>query len=250
MFRAILSDGKIWRDIIESISILVDEGVFIAGPNGIRLRAMDPSRVAMVDLELPASAFESYDCKDEIPIGVNFDDMKSIMKRVKTDEKLSLEKSESEARLKIKFLGKFTRTFSLPLLDIGKEELSVPKITFSTNIKLLVSALEDAIKDAEVVSDFIKIIVERDLLKIIASGDRGEVEIEITKDSGELLSIEFSEPSHALYSLAYLKKMMVATDLSDVCTLMFSTDMPLRLDFNMATGGKITYYLAPRMEAE
>lgn len=250
MFRAILSDGKIWRDIIESISILVNEGVFIANPNGIRLRAMDPSRVAMVDLELPASAFESYECIEEVPIGVNFDDMKSVVKRVKADEKLILEKSEKEVRLKIKFIGKFTRTFSLSLLDIGKEELSVPKITFSANIKLLASSLKDAIKDAEVVSDFVKIMAEKDLLKVIASGDRGEVEIEITKDSGELLSIELKEPTHALYSLAYLKKMMTATDLSDVCALMFSTDMPLRLDFNMAIGGRMSYYLAPRMEAE
>ncbi|MEM1573855.1 MAG: proliferating cell nuclear antigen (pcna) [Candidatus Methanomethylicaceae archaeon] len=248
MFKAIFPEGKVWKNIIEAISVLVDEGVFIAGPNGIKLRAMDPSRVAMVDLEIPSSAFESYECDSEIPIGVNFDDMKSIVKRAKSDEKLELE--IAQARLKIKLIGKFTRTFSMPLLDLGKEELSIPKISFSVNTRLLTSALEEAIKDAEVVSDFIKIIAENDLLKIMASGDRGEVEIEITKDSGELLSIELKEPSHALYSLNYLKKMMTATDLSDVCTLMFSTDMPLRLDFNMAIGGKVTYYLAPRMEAE
>lgn len=248
MFKAVFSEGKIWKDIIESISVLVDEGVFIASPNGIRLRAMDPSRVAMVDLELPASAFETYQCDGEVPIGVNFDDVKSIVKRAKSDEKLELE--ISEARLKIKLIGKLTRTFSLPLLDLGKEELSVPKITFSANAKLLASSLEDAIKDAEVVSDFVKLIAEENSLKIVASGDRGEVEIEITKDSGELLSMELKEPSRALYSLSYLKKMMSASDLSDVCALMFSTDMPLRLDFNMAMGGKITYYLAPRMEAE
>lgn len=248
MFKAIFSEGKIWKDVIESISVLVDEGVFIAGPNGIRLRAMDPSRVAMVDLELPPSAFESYQCDNEVPIGVDFDDIKSIVRRAKSDEKMELE--IAEARLRIKLIGKSTRTFSMPLLDLGKEELSVPRIAFSVSTRLLASALEDAIKDAEVVSDFIKIIAENDLLKIVASGDRGEVEVEITKDSGELLSMELKEPSHALYSLNYLKKMMVASDLSDVCTLMFSTDMPLRLDFNMAMGGKVTYYLAPRMEAE
>lgn len=248
MFKALFSEGKIWKNIIESISVLVDEGVFIASPNGIRLRAMDPSRVAMVDLELPYTTFESYQCNNEVPIGVTFDDLKSVVKRAKSDEKIELE--IAEARLKIKLIGKFTRTFSMPLLDLGKEELSVPRIAFSVNARLLASSLEEAIKDCEIVSDFIKIIAEGDMLKIMASGDRGEVEIEITKDSGELLSMELKEPSHALYSLNYLKKMMTASDLSDVCSLMFSTDMPLRLDFNMATGGKLTYYLAPRMEAE
>ncbi len=250
MFKAVLADSKIWRNIIESISTLVEEGVFIADPTGIRLRAMDPSRVAMVDMELPKTSFESYECTEEVPIGVNFDDMKNIMKRTGGNEKLELEKLEKEARLKIRFKGKTSRTFSLPLLDLGKEELSVPRISFLATVKLPASTLMDAIKDAEVVSDFVKITAEDERLRITASGDRGEVEVEITKDSGELLSIELKEAAHALYSLAYLSKMMVASDLSDIAILMFSTDMPLRLDFNLPNGGRIVYYLAPRMEAE
>jgi proliferating cell nuclear antigen len=250
MFKAVFPDSKIWKDIIESICALVEEGVFVANSDGIKLRAMDPSRIAMIDLDLPKSAFEYYECTKEEFIGVNFDDFKKIMKRASSSDKLELEKGENEARLKIKFKGKFTRTFSMPLLDIGKEELSIPNITFSATVKLLASALEDAIKDAEVVSDFAKISAEDEILRISASGDRGEVEVEITKDSGELLSIELKESAHALYTLSYLKKMMSAADLSDVCIIMFSTDMPLRMDFGLLTGGKITYYLAPRMEAE
>jgi proliferating cell nuclear antigen len=237
MFKAVLADSKIWRNIIESISTLVEEGVFIADPTGIRLRAMDPSRVAMVDMELPKTSFDSYECTEEVPIGVNFDDMKNIMKRTGGNEKLELEKLEKEARLKIRFKGKTSRTFSLPLLDLGKEELSVPRISFLATVKLPASTLMDAIKDAEVVSDFVKITAEDERLRV-------------TKDSGELLSIELKESAHALYSLTYLSKMMVASDLSDIAILMFSTDMPLRLDFNLPNGGRIVYYLAPRMEAE
>lgn len=250
MFKAVLAESRIWKNLIESISTLVEEGVFIADPAGIRLRAMDPSRVAMVDMELPKSAFESYECTEELPIGVNFDDMKNIMKRSGVNEKLELEKVEKEARLKIRFRGKSSRTFSLPLLDLGKEELSVPRISFVATIKLPAATLMEAIKDAEVVSDFVKITAEEDRIRISASGDRGEVEVEITKESGELLSVELKESAHALYSLTYLGKMMVASNLSDVAVLMFSTDMPLRLDFNLASGGRLVYYLAPRMEAE
>jgi DNA polymerase III sliding clamp (beta) subunit (PCNA family) len=62
--------------------------------------------------------------------------------------------------------------------------------------------------------------------------------------------MEMKESAHALYSLTYLSKMMVASGLSEIAAIMFSTDMPMRLDFNLASGGKIVYYLAPRMEAE
>ena len=250
MFKSVLADSRVWKNIIESISTLVEEGVFIADPSGIKLRAMDPSRVAMVDMELPKAAFEAYECATEVPIGVNFEHMKNIMKRSGSNEKLELEKADDEARLKIRFKGKSSRTFSLPLLDLGKEELSAPRIPFNATVKTPASTLLDAIKDAEVVSDFVKVATEEGVLKVSASGDRGEVEVVITKESGELLSIEMKEPAHALYSLTYLSKMMVASSLSEISIVMFSTDMPLRLDFNLSSGGKIVYYLAPRMESE
>lgn len=249
MFRAVLADSRIWKNIIEAVSTLVDEGVFVADASGIKLRAMDPSRVAMVDLDLPKGTFESYECTGEVPIGVNFEDMKNIMKRAGSNEKLELEKGD-EARLKIKLKGKSSRTFSMPLLDMGKEELSVPRIPFNVTVKAPASTIMEAIKDAEVVSDFVRMAVEDGQMKITASGDRGEVEIVITKESGELLSVEIKEPAQALYSLNYLSKMMTASSLAEIVVIMFSKDMPLRLDFNLSSGGKIVYYLAPRMESE
>jgi len=249
MFKAVLADSKIWKNIIESVSTLVEEGVFIADPSGVRFRAMDPSRVAMVDLELPKDVFESYECTKEVPLGINFEDMKNIMRRTGAGEKLELEKEE-EARLRIRFRGKTARTFSLPLLDLGKEDLSAPKISFNVTVKVPSATLQEAIKDAEVVSDFVRITAEGGELKISASGDRGDVDVVISKESGEILSMETKEAAHALYSLAYLSKMMVASGLSEIAALSFSTDMPLRLDFNLASGGRMIYYLAPRMEAE
>ncbi|MBC7120443.1 MAG: proliferating cell nuclear antigen (pcna) [Candidatus Methanosuratus sp.] len=250
MFKAVLAESKVWKNIIDSVSTLVEEGVFVADQSGIKLRAMDPSRVAMVDLDLPKGAFESYECAGEIPIGVNFEDMKNVMRRAGSNERLEIEKGEDESRLKIRLKGKTTRTFSMPLLDTGKEELSVPRIPFNVTVKAPASTITEAIKDAEVVSDFVRMTVEDSQMRITASGDRGEVEVVITKESGELLSVEVKEPSQALYSLNYLSKMMIAASLSEIVAIMFSKDMPLRLDFNLSSGGKIVYYLAPRMESE
>jgi len=250
VFKAVLADSRVWKNVIESISTLVEEGVFLVDPTGVRLRAMDPSRVAMVDMELPKATFESFECATETPVGVNFEDMKNIMKRAGSSEKLELEKGDDEARLKLRFKGKSSRTFSLPLLDLSKDELSAPRIPFNVTIKTPAGTLLEEIKDAEVVSDFVKVNAEEGQLKISANGDRGEVDVVITKESGEILSMEMKEPAHALYSLTYLSKMMVASGLSEIAAIMFSTDMPMRLDFNLASGGKIVYYLAPRMEAE
>ena len=51
MFKAKMADAKVLKDMMGAISILVDEATFDLTPEGIKLRAMDPSRVAMVDFE-------------------------------------------------------------------------------------------------------------------------------------------------------------------------------------------------------
>jgi len=46
-----MADAKFLKDMMSAISILIDEATFDLTSDGIKLRAMDPSRVAMVDFE-------------------------------------------------------------------------------------------------------------------------------------------------------------------------------------------------------
>lgn len=114
---------------------------------------------------------------------------------------------------------------------------------------MLSESLKEAIKDAEVISDFVRFEANPEVFIIRASGDRGEVEVKIDMAGGGLLSIDVKEPSFAYYSLSYLGEMIKASQAADVVGVEFSTNMPLKLDFELPSG-RITYYLAPRMEAE
>ena len=58
MFKAVISDTKAWKNSIEAVAALIDEGTLQIDEKGIKLRAMDLSQIALVDLELPASIFE------------------------------------------------------------------------------------------------------------------------------------------------------------------------------------------------
>ena len=63
MFKASIMDARLWKNLLSSISILVDEANFTADSSGLKLRSMDPSHVAMVDFELPSSTFKDYLCQ-------------------------------------------------------------------------------------------------------------------------------------------------------------------------------------------
>jgi len=243
----VFSDAREWRYIIESIAALIEEATFVVTPEGVKLRALDPSRVAMVDLELPSTAFEEYSCEAETRVGVNFDDMKKILKRCKKDDKVEYE--VAGGKLKIKIIGKATRSFVLPLIDIGAETLPTPRVAFTARVKLLSDAVEEAIRDAEVIADTVKLEASEEMFAIKAMSDKGDLEVQFGRESGSLIEYEVTEPAVASYSLEYMGDIVKkSAKIADLVTIEFATNKPVALTFEIPLGGRLVYYLAPRME--
>lgn len=245
--KFLFPNAREWRYIIESLRAIIDEASFTAAPEGLKLRALDPSKVAMVDLLIPQNAFEEYEVDGEVRIGVNFDDLVKVIKRGKSDERIVFETTEN--RLRVSFVGRAVRTFSLPLIDVIGEELPEPRTTFTVKARMLSDAFRDVLKDVELVSDNVKFIGEEDGLKIQARGDRGEVEAKFSIETGSLLEYDVTEPSSSLYGVDFLLNIVgKAYRISELTTLEFGTNKPLALTFDVASGGILKYYLAPRME--
>lgn len=250
MFRALFHDARTWRYVVDAISTLVDEGLFKATEEGLRLRAMDPSHVAMIDFHMPRDAFDEYECEGEAKIGVNFDEMKKIMRRGRSGDSLELIHDAEKKRLILRFRGKSIRTFSIPLLELEEEELPEPTIEFKGLAIVTAKALNEAIKDIAITSDYVKIQMTPDALVLTASGESGEVKVEFNRESEALLDLDVSEEISATYTLSYLQDVLKVVGAADTVKLQFSTNMPIRLDFNLPGGGRFTYFLAPRIETE
>ncbi|MCK5046368.1 MAG: proliferating cell nuclear antigen (pcna), partial [Candidatus Heimdallarchaeota archaeon] len=244
--KMILADAKIWKNIIESLTLL-DEANFIASERGIELRAMDPSRVAMVDFFLPASAFEEYECSEVTRLGINLDEMTQIMRRAGTSDTLQME-LEGTAKLVMTFEGQNVRSFGISLLDLGESEYPAPTIDSKVKIKLTADALQQAVKDAEIIGDHIRIVAEDHGITLSASSETKDVKVIIEKDSDVIAEFNVREESSAMYSLSYLSEMTKAIKASELVMIAFSASMPIQLEFPIVAGGKLTYYLAPRIE--
>jgi proliferating cell nuclear antigen len=244
--KMVLSDAKIWKNIIESLTLL-DEANFIASERGIELRAMDPSRVAMVDFFLPANAFETYECTDTTRLGINLDEMTQIMRRSGTSDELTME-LEGTSKLVMTFKGQNVRSFGISLLDLGDSEYPAPTIESKAKVKLTAEALQQAVKDAEIIGDHIRIVTDDNGITLSASSETKDVMIFIEKDSDVIAEFNVKEESSAMYSLSYLTEMTKAIKASELVMLAFSASMPIQLEFPIVAGGKLTYYLAPRIE--
>ena len=248
MFKAKISDAKLLRDMITAISTLVDEATFNIAPEGLKLRAMDPSRVAMIDFEWPKTVFDEYACDAPIKMCINVGEMLKLLRRTGKDESIELALDEKTNRLNVGIKGKYDRTFNMPTLEATEEEVPTPKITFNVRAKVTTDGLHQAIEDVLLVSDHVKIEVDSEKLTMRAAGDLMGATIELKKGSDALLDLEAKEPSKATFSLSYLSEIIkTAAGASDIATLEFSSDMPIRIDFQQPKEGKLTFYLAPRI---
>ena len=248
MFKLKVADSKFLRDMVTAISILVDEATFKIEPDGLKLRAMDPSRVAMIDFELPKTIFEEYVCSEPMKIGMKISE---LLKRAGKDEAVELLLDDKTGRLQVKITGKYNRDFTMPTMVASEEEVPTPKIAFNVKAKTTTHGLSQAIEDAGLVSDHVRIEADPEKLVLNAMGDLMGATITLQKGSDALLDLEVKEASKATFSLSYLSEIIkAASATSDIATLEFSTAMPVLIDFQQMKGGKLTFFLAPRIETE
>jgi len=245
-----MKDATILKNLFAAIATLVDEAKFEIDAEKISLRAMDPSRVAMIDFEWPKTAFEEFNCAAPMKLCISITELLKLVRRAGKDETINLSYNTS-GRLVITILGKTKRTFDMPTLEPGEEEVPIPKVTFNTKARAESEVLKNALEDATLVSDHVKFEADNQMLTINAKGDLMNAKIEISKENGTLLALEVKEPSKSVFSLSYLTEIFkAAIPLSAIVNIEFSTDMPIRIDFEQEKEGKLTYYLAPRIEVE
>jgi proliferating cell nuclear antigen len=154
-----------------AISILVDEATFKIDAEGLKLRAMDPSRVAMIDFEWPRSLFQEYVCTEPTKICLNISELLKLLKRAGKEEAVELSLDDKTGRLLVTITGKYNRNFTMPTLEASEEEVPTPKISFNVKAKTTTQGLSQAIEDAQLVSDHVKIEAEPEKMTLSASGD-------------------------------------------------------------------------------
>ena len=246
MFDVEVSSVEPFRNLVRALAAVVDEGCFNVDESRIWLLAMDSSRVAMVDFELPGEFFDEYRCDGEPRIFIKIDEFLKFLDRVERDERVKISLDEERARLVIRCIRQgHSRRFTMPILEPLDEEVPQPKILFRSSARILTQSLRRAIRDADLVSEHVKIEVADDMLRMNAVGDIGNVYSDWERDADELLELKAEENSGATFTLSYLKDIVDAAIVSsESATLELTTDMPIRMDFEIPQG-KLVYYLAP-----
>ena len=248
MARFVFSDARVWRYMVASIEKIIDEGVFIVNSEGVFLRALDTSRVAMVDLYYPASSFRELEVEGEEEFGVSFTVFSRVLRRARKNDELELKSGES--MIEVVFRGRGERRFRIPQITLTYERLPEPKIPFTVTASTTGTGFREAIRTIEPIADAIVLEAgeDQDRLYIRGEGDIERAELVLTLERGSLLDMTVEEPASSMYTLEYFSQMLQAAQAANTVNIMFSEDAPVRVDMLYAPEGRLTFYVSPRSE--
>lgn len=248
--------------LIDILAKLIGDGRFRISPKGFYFRAMDPSHVCMIILDLPSQTFETFDCMKAQEIKINFADLNRAMKRGAAWDTLRLTKDAVNNKLRVQFIDKVTRTFRIGIIaPEADDEEEPPEPVLNLHRCLINSAdFSRAVKDAKVFGEYASMTLTQDCLTISAIGDAGSNDSEIIP----LEAPTIKEPQIASYSLDYLADILKIEGLADHLELGIGTDMPMTVSakFLLAPQGKedsdetakkeasAMFMLAPRVDEE
>lgn len=250
-FRMRLPSADYFSDLLKAINAVADEGTFKITGDGMRLVAMDPAHISLVDFELSSSAAEEYECSGELQMTVNISELLKLLKHVKSGESLTLSYNEGDRRLELVIVdatGSKQRVFTFNTLETVEARSVTPKLTFDARARISSTAVKDAIRDCKALSDYVKVTISPEEVILAARGELGGAQIKFSRSGAAIYEIEADKEVWAHFSINYLEKIVKAgSALSDEMVMELTTNKPIKLGFPIPSG-RLEYLVAPRIE--
>ena len=237
-------DANLLQRVLEATSVIVDEPTLIFSENGISIVSFDDGKVALVQLGIRKSEFETYDIGEKTQ-KISFDVglLASYLRGADGLAMLTVVKHQIELMIPSKYGFK---TFEIPLFaDLGTTK--VPKLKLDSRCKLDLGGLQSVVRDADrVVAQNVIFRVSDDDLDIQLKGEKGTATVSLELGKG-LISSQFTTQSKFIIATEWLKDALkVGSPFTHVTKFEFSEKLfPCKFTYQVQFDGYLYLYIAP-----
>jgi len=252
----VFGSAQTFSHILECMNNIIDDVEMTIEHDGIRVRQMDPSRVAMLDYVIEKEAFEEWMVHTSGKACFNVSEaLKQVpFKRVSKDTKVKAFIDGKDGRVTFTLIDTRIRKRTIDLLEPGAEEHPVPKVAFKVQNKLLVATFIDDLEDLKEKYDHVVFLANTDQLTVTGVSENGATFRNEYRRGGDILiDHHIEEDSKTTYSLSYLTEFAFSKKilkLCDVATLNWATAMPLKVELHPTLPATLVHWLAPRVDVE
>jgi proliferating cell nuclear antigen len=251
-FHAIASVDTL-EEFFEPVDVLVDECKIHLDEDGLRVRAVDPANVAMTDVTLDASGFESYEvpeADDESVIALDLGRFLDVLGFGDSGELVHLELNQATRKLDVQ-VGSMDYTLALIDPDSVRQEPDIPDLDLPSEIVVEGRDLSRAVDAADLVSDHTTFGVDAGKETFYTEADGDTDDVFVAYDREDLIDLETGGGARSLFSLDYVSDLAGALPNDAEVTIELGEEFPLKWHFSVAEGAAhVTYLLAPRVQSE
>lgn len=245
--------AKYIKDLFDLMEPFFDEGTFKATQEGIYLSQMDPSRISLIELNLPKIYMEEWN-PENCFFKVDVDHIKKLVLKnvaLKGQVKFQVEPSGTLDRRILVTLGNgYETTFSDLLKPTEEDEftnahpsMKPPGSAFRIPTKLISEVFHNIDEGAD------RVLIKTDPLGVTLEQIRETTKTTVKLNKSDLIEFEGVE-LRSYFSPSYLKAFMDHIfNLADVMKVELKDDFPLKISADLEIG-TLVFWLAPRIELE
>jgi len=230
--------------IIDTLGVVVEDARFDFGEDGLEIRVVDPSHVAMIRMKIDSAAFDTWEL-DETSLGLELRKIKELVSLGGPTDMVEMAYGDETGVLTVN-LGKIDRNIR-PLDNSTMTPPTLPELKLPCKVTISGADFTQALKAARQVGDLVNFSIDENTFTVHVLGSTDSVTVAFNKD--ELQHIECEGPARSQYSLTYLVPLSKVFGNLESVNIGFGENYPLSMSFNFYDGAaEVQYFLAPRVE--
>lgn len=256
----VLQDASRFKDMLFAGTNILNEVTLEADEEGIHLHALEGGAVAMVNMFIPATLFDEYELKGEGVVTYTRSELGKYLNQIGKGEILLFDTKPDRERiiLRIQQAGKLSyRKFEQQQLEPILPVVPSPKIKLTADTTIKLAPLYDAIVDARMVSEYIRINSLKESFEVYGEGDIGSAYNTWEKTADDVSEHRVDEEARAAYNAVMISDITgPCRSVAEKVKVSISTDMPIKFDYDINFNGtqnlskvkqkpQLDFYMAP-----
>lgn len=247
------------KKLLEVIANVSELAVIRFSPTGALIQTMDPTRVCLVDVRLPASWFENYKCQTACDLSTSMAILVKMLGCAEHSQNTLLQSIKSKSGDRWELIlsgggnGTFRKEFMLPLYNLDDELMEIPDMEADVDFVISAGHWAKTLDELAIFGKNIKVTCGEDGTKMSTK--------EVESDSGmscliglnDVTSYEACDETIEIQFATKLLQQTAATrhasclgPVGDV-TVHFSEGRPADIEYQLGEGATARFLIAPRI---
>ena len=242
-------DTQIFKELIKGAAGLLEEALIMARAEGLEIRQMDSSGIAMIVARIPKARFSVYRLGNPEDIGVNLENVSDLAQSIPNGKELTISTvQDGKRKLKLEWEGFVSNVM---LEDNIRGEVRTPSMVFKAGAeidgKLLQRSINKIIKASgnKPAKSYVKFRITKEDFTLKAVVDRKDISKVFDKTEAKLRAD--AQEQAATYNMKFIERMLKVLKKDTPVTVQLTTNDPMSISYHL-NGVDFAYYIAPYIE--